>query len=663
MKFLVQTRWLSYAATIFLAALILGTITLAYLAAKPALEVVANVRTAEYLDAAAARAITDGAREQTLGRAYIFEPIPPVADAHAAAAERLASALREMIAHGSKADAVAARRIAKLQARYVLSTRKIFTAVDANDRAGALEIDRSVRLPLLRQIQSELESQATRHRETMIAGSDSLDAIQSRAIFLVTALSVLAIVFLLGFVLIIEMLRRNLIESYSIEIKRLHKAARTDPLTQIGNHRAFKEDVETAVLEAREANANLTVALFNLDAFKMVNHQHGHARGDAVLIAFAEILRDGRDADAAYRLGGDKFAVIMKATSLAEARPLLDRFRAQVLRPLIGQTVCIGYASTTDRTTTGETLESEADAALYASKRAGRNSATAFDRTKQGGFVISAERVKTLRSLIDGGTLDVAFQPIWDLDQAEILAFESLSRPNPAFGFESPQDAFDLAERIGCAHELDGAARRSALRRGRELPESAFLFLNVSPQTLDGNLDADQFLREAMAVGMRPDRIVIEITERAAAHMDNVVASANRLRKAGFRIALDDVGAGHAGLEIMSRMRFDFVKIDRMIIVDAMEDISAKGVIAAIVAFARITGSYVIAEGIEDRAMLDFIAKIGRMHDGARGIRGGQGYMLCRPGQEFPKAAQLVALRDLLRDHAAGFASPVVGSI
>jgi EAL domain-containing protein (putative c-di-GMP-specific phosphodiesterase class I) len=266
--------------------------------------------------------------------------------------------------------------------------------------------------------------------------------------------------------------------------------------------------------------------------------------------------------------------------------------------------------------------------------------------------VISTERVKSLRALLASGTLPIAFQPIWDLGHAEILAFEALLRPSASFGFAGPQDAFDLAERIGCAHELDRASWLAALRRAGELPAGALLFLNVSPQTLDRNFDVEEFTASIAAFGLRPERVVLEITERSIAHIDNVIAIARSLKAAGFGIALDDTGAGHAGLEIVSRLQFDYVKIDRAIIVKAMVDRNASGVVAAIVAFAQVTGAYVIAEGIEDIAMLDFIDGAGCARASVgRGIRGAQGYLLRRPSETLPSASDILDVSALLGEH------------
>ena len=159
------------------------------------------------------------------------------------------------------------------------------------------------------------------------------------------------------------------------------------------------------------------------------------------------------------------------------------------------------------------------------------------------------------------------------------------------------------------------------------------LFLNICPQTLELDADGNGWLLDAAArAGIAPNRIVLEVTERFGARTDSVVATLLRLRADGFRVALDDVGTGNSGLEMLQKVNADFVKIDRSIVVAATTDQRARAVLMAMATYARQTGSYVIAEGIEDAETLDFLGSIDDrdVHLG-RIIQGGQGYGLGRP--------------------------------
>ena len=145
---------------------------------------------------------------------------------------------------------------------------------------------------------------------------------------------------------------------------------------------------------------------------------------------------------------------------------------------------------------------------------------------------------------------------------------------------------------------------------------------------------------------------MIEITERSITSIASVIAAALELQAAGFRLALDDTGAGNSGLELLSRLPLEFVKIDRAIIVKALGDKKARGVVAGIVAIAKATDAYVIAEGIETTELLEFVSDATlRIEEPARGIHGVQGYLLRRPRETFLEPAETEDVSALLREY------------
>ena len=283
----------------------------------------------------------------------------------------------------------------------------------------------------------------------------------------------------------------------------------------------------------------------------------------------------------------------------------------------------------------GELLRAEADAALLEAKRGGGHCVVAFDDIRDRVVITTSESTDAVRRLIDEAGLRTVLQPIWDLDSQTLLGVEALMRPDPKYGFSSPAEIFDLAEQIGHMHELDVLCVQSALAHvAPELPDGALLFLNLSPQTLDIDADGNDWFRELVERSpLTPERVVIEVTERFAGRNASILKSLSRLRDQGFKLALDDVGTGNSGLEMLRKVGADFVKIDRSIVSAATTERNARAVLMAMATYARQTGSFVIAEGIEDQETLDFLAEI---DDGDlrpdRIIQGGQGYGLGRPG-------------------------------
>lgn len=138
--------------------------------------------------------------------------------------------------------------------------------------------------------------------------------------------------------------------------------------------------------------------------------------------------------------------------------------------------------------------------------------------------------------------------------------------------------------------------------------------------------------------GLPPGRVVIEVTERIGAHTGAVIESLVRLRDQGFLIALDDVGTGNAGLEMLRKIGAEYVKLDRSIVAVAATDPNARAVLMAMATFARQTGAFVIAEGIEDEETLEFLRGVEAL-DARPGtiIQGGQGFKLGYPSPQMPR--------------------------
>ncbi len=407
-------------------------------------------------------------------------------------------------------------------------------------------------------------------------------------------------------------------------------SALLDPVTRLGNHRAFQEGLHRDIVHALWLGEQASLALVDIDDFRMINSQYGYGRGDRVLADLAACVRRHAAPGRAYRLGDDLFALVLPHSDAPTAAHALESLRVAVARDLpYGLTVSAGVAALASGASDADTLHARAAAALREAKRYGRDAVVLFDEIGHDTPVPSPAKGYAVRRLIAERRVFVAFQPIWDLHDGGILAFEALTRPAPGYGFDGPLEAFDLAEGLGRAHELDAVCREAILRRARELPAGALLFLNLSPHTLGRSDFAEAALVEAVeAAGLTPGRVVLEITEQLPVRPRDMIRAAKRLRALGFRLAIDDVGAGNAGLEMLRQLPVDFVKIDRGVIEEALDDATARAVFLAIVAFAREARSHVIAEGIETAAMFALAQQAG--------VRGAQGYLLGRPNAVVP---------------------------
>lgn len=425
--------------------------------------------------------------------------------------------------------------------------------------------------------------------------------------------------------------------NHQYELGQLRTAALTDSLTGLGNHRAFIEELRRQVARATRHNEPLSLALIDIDEFKEVNDTWGHGRGDTVLKEIAKLMDDGtRQEDYAFRIGGDEFALILPHSEGDAAVRAMTNLRLLATKSMQDgrPTLSIGLASVRDCEGDETVLRQQADSALYQAKLQGRNAVVTFVRSADSRPAFPAAKIAAVRTLLADGKMEAAFQPIWGLTGHNLIAHEALARIPAEYDISGPQLAFDIAERIGKSAELDHLCRTTILSRAHEIPEGSLLFVNVSPYTLThSTFSAASMVREFEEAGVSPERIVLEITEHSTVSVPVIAAAAATLRAAGFKIALDDVGAGNAGLQMLRRVPVEYVKIDRSVLVSALDDPMGRAAVMAIVAFASQSGALVVAEGIEDSAMLELVRWIAEGGDDADEglIYAVQGYLLGYP--------------------------------
>ncbi len=433
--------------------------------------------------------------------------------------------------------------------------------------------------------------------------------------------------------------------------RRALQRATRDGLTDLPNQRAFQDELPQAVASAERYQDPLALAALDVDDFKFINDRHGHPHGDAILKHVATVLREARPGDRPYRTGGDEFALLLAHTDSDGARTLARRLSRSFSDAGIEASIGVSALRPGQQ---ADTLRAEADAALYEAKRQGGNRSAHFDDIRERVVVTTSEKKDAVRRLIDEGRLTTVFQPIWDFDAETMLGVEALTRPDPSYGLSGPAEAFDIAEQIGRVHQLDVLCVQSALRAAPELQPGVLLFLNLSPQTLDLDAERNDWLRQAVErAGLARERVVIEVTERFGGRTAAVVKCLERLRQQGFKTALDDVGTGNSGLEMLRKVDAEFVKLDQSIVTAAPTEASARAVLMAMATFARQTGAFVIAEGIEDEDTLQFLRGIDD-HDLQVDtiIQGGQGFGLGRPSPEMPPAGG-EGIPTTLRPHIA----------
>ena len=540
--------------------------------------------------------------------------------------------LNTLLQEGEDTDLPRAHQILLLQQQLMAATAQFFHSTDQGDRVEATKTNKQIEALTTRMEQilgTAMQLEQQRRTQQVASLGQTEQTARSTAIVIL----IIGLVLVLAASIALHSYQSRIAATARAERRRLEQAARVDHLTSLGNHRAFVEELARVTARSRRHDEVYSLALIDIDDFKLINDQHGHSHGDHILHTLGSLLGAVRTEDYAFRLGGDEFAMLLPLTTEQGAVTCLERLRAAVMEHLHGATVSIGITTTKPGCGAIDEaiLREQADAALYEAKRRGRNTVATFSEIQHTAAIISATAIMAVRRLLAEQGVSVVFQPIWDLDRETMLGYEALMRPAPEYGLAGPQEAFDIAERIGRAHELDAVCHTATLARAHELPAGALLFINLSPYTLDHDGKAAITLAEAArSAGLKPEQIVLEITERSLARSGVVSREAQRLRELGFRIALDDVGAGNAGLEMLRHVPVDYLKIDREVVAGALHNAAARSVLMAILAFAREAKIFVIAEGVETDIMLDQVIRAGSTPSG-RTVRGVQGYFIGRP--------------------------------
>lgn len=415
-------------------------------------------------------------------------------------------------------------------------------------------------------------------------------------------------------------------------VSELRYQAERDPLTGLLNRRGFTAQLDTLVAES---GRSIGVLLVDVDRFKLINDAHGHGVGDQILDYLSANLRDAAESRRGVvgRMGGDEFVVAVPVDSTEELASFgeLLRHRLSASRLFSGAMVTIrtsiGSAISNPEEARGERLIRNADVALYAAKRDGRNRCRIFDKTLRADVDRRVELEAGLEEALERGQIEVFYQPLVTLDGLSITGVEALARwRRPGHGLISPDEFIAVAEDTGQIMAIDrlvltqarvDVARWNGARSPADDPLR--LWVNVSA----GHFGQDPQVDELVPTENVP--LGIELTEHTLSGDPTTTAELlASLRRAGSQIAVDDFGTGYSSLQYLEQYPVTRLKIDRSFI-SALEDgsRSAIDIVKAVVALGHALGLAITAEGIETVETLATVKELG--------VDVGQGYFFSRP--------------------------------
>ncbi len=405
-----------------------------------------------------------------------------------------------------------------------------------------------------------------------------------------------------------------------MEALLVHQASH-DHLTGLANRALFLQRLDDALVRALATAAPPSVLYIDLDGFKYVNDSLGHDVGDDLLRGVASrMLLTLRPGDTVARLGGDEFVVLLEETDDPVAAA--DRVLAALEDPVvlahgpIALSASIGIATASPGSTPGSMLR-EADTAMYRAKRAGRGRSVAYEPSMRDESLRRLQLENDLRSALARDELRLAYQPVVDVADAEIVGFEALLRwQHPQLGEIGPDEFVPVAEEIGAVGDIGRWVLHQACRQAARWQVShrgdLTMAVNVSGRQLEsGQLDID--VRDALAEsGLDPATLVLEITETSLITDDDTALRAvTGLRSLGVGLAVDDFGTGYSSLSHLHRYPVDVIKIDRSFMTGARGGPGDHDLVRGLVDLAHVMGLTTVAEGVETPAQLERLRQLG----------------------------------------------------
>ncbi len=415
--------------------------------------------------------------------------------------------------------------------------------------------------------------------------------------------------------------------------REIRALAYWDRLTGLPNRAQFRDAVQAAIARSDPAIDGLAVIMLDLDRFKHVNDVLGYASGDHLLQGLAERLRGVmRPGDTVARLGGDEFALLLAPADAALARVVAERIAQAFEQPLTlgDQTVDLsaglGIALWPVHAREADALLSRAEVAMYAAKQRTAG-AQVYDPALDSASAQTLSLLSELRRAVDGDELRLFLQPKVATASGALIGAEALVRwQHPQRGLVPPMQFIPFAEHTGFIRQLTLWMFEAAARLQPPLAALGVQRVSVNLSTRDlldielpAKLDA-LLLRH----GARAEGFCLEITESAI--MDDpqrAEATLNRLAARGFKLSIDDFGTGYSSLAYLKRLPVRELKIDKSFVMGMARDEGDATIVRSTIELAHNLGLSVVAEGVEDGAILARLQQLG--------CDEAQGYHLSKP--------------------------------
>lgn len=425
--------------------------------------------------------------------------------------------------------------------------------------------------------------------------------------------------------------------------KEVQRLANYDKLTSLPNRRLLKLTLDKLLVSASESSPIIHgLLLIDLDNFKEINDSLGHGVGDELLKEVGSRLQKYTNEHlTASRLGGDEFTIVVKniAETKEDATPqiyeLADVIKSSLSAPYIleGQTIrttpSIGITLFDSSVRGGSDILKQADIAMYASKRNGKNLVSFFDPELQAALDARNTMLHELKSALVNNEFFLHFQPIYNKDK-KIVEVETLIRwENKVLGRVSPGEFIPLAEQSNFIillgdWVLDSAFHQLHLWSLEALTSQWSIAINISANQIQEDNFAQKIIALLKKHRVNPRHIKLELTESMLhQNVEKTITTMKKLCDLGIRFSLDDFGTGFSSLSYLTKLPIDTLKIDQSFVNKMIHSKEDAAVVQMILSLSQNLKLNVVAEGVETQEQFDFLIDAGCMNF--------QGYLLSKP--------------------------------
>lgn len=430
--------------------------------------------------------------------------------------------------------------------------------------------------------------------------------------------------------------------------RQLEHASSHDSLTDLPTREHFQEEVRREIQRAQRDGSSMALILLDIDFFKRINENLGHAVGDLILKRVAQRLtKNVREYDPLTRLvrgsdishlghfGGDEFCILLSGQNAqSQISAIIDRITKAMSDPFkVAQHELLlafsaGVACYPDHAVEPERLLQYAEIALHQAKQQGRNRHLLYQPNMGQESLHHLALGNKLRHALVNGQFQLHYQPQLDIREHQVIGIEALLRWQDESGDWIPPNHFiPLAEESGMivpigAWVIEEVCRlqNQLLARGISIP----IAVNISAHQFTHVAFLDSLLDTMRRHQVPPALIELELTERAIMHdVQEAIDRLQAIHRQGIKISVDDFGTGYSSLSYLKRFPIDTLKIDRSFIQDVDSNPEDAAIVSTIIALGKSLNLQLIAEGVERAEQVRFLRE--------QGCYGIQGYFYSHP--------------------------------